>query len=709
MNADADRNRGDASGLADSEIDTLLAEAYDGPALPRSLGKRLDRMVVQQWGQPLDMTGPQPKRRQHGSGHGPQAWKVWSAAASLAAGLLLVVVLVGSSPAYGWTQMVDALGRLASRLIPAEQPIVDVGDHSRGDRGQPAPASALRSSTPAALQADGSSRAESPRAADSLAGAEVPPGGPPASQKLAAAGADPEGPPGAPLTGAASLGWSPVPVVDLPADEVVRQVDAVLQQLWEEKGVNPVAPASDEELLRRVYLDLAGRTPTVHEIRSYLDDPSPDRYARLVDRLLESRDHATHLATIWRNILLPEGTDLSRFGGVEAFDRWLSDQFGKNRPYDDLVRELLLAEGRLTSSGPLLFYAALKLDADQLASKSARVFLGMRLECAQCHDDPFEPWTQQDFWSFAAFFARISRPNAELEAVSTVMRVRDVDHGEVTLPDSTEVVSPRLLDGSPVDMSPASESRRRQLARWITAPDNPYFAKAAVNRVWAHLFGRGIVDPVDGFGQQHAAASPELLDLLAGHFLQKDFDLRELFRTIAQSQAYRLSSGTETPDPRRQEWFAQQNVKILTAEQLYDCITVASLLDESHFGEFTVGRLNDPQRAEFLQQFQTLMGDATEYQAGIPQALTLMNGRLIGSATGLASSGLLKSLDAPFFTDAQRVEVVYLATLSRRPTEAEAEVVRQYLSDREAGVSVLQPLGDVLWALLNSAEFAMNH
>ncbi|MGE0758112.1 MAG: DUF1549 and DUF1553 domain-containing protein [Pirellulaceae bacterium] len=514
-----------------------------------------------------------------------------------------------------------------------------------------------------------------------------------------------------PLLGAARLDWAPVAPPLRPGSDpdVVAALDALLERQWHVLGITPTDAASDEELLRRVYLDLAGRTPTVTEARIYLADPSPDRYATLVDRLLASPDHATHLATVWRAFLLPEGVDLTRFGGTRAFDEWLAGRFQENVPYDQVVRELLSAEGRLARSGPLLFYAAAKLDADQLAARTARVFLGMRLECAQCHDDPFEPWTQQDFWSYAAFFARISRPQAALESVSTVMQVRDIDRGEVMMPDNTVPVAPRFLDGSEFDERPDALPRRQQLARWLTSANNPFFARAAVNRVWGHLFGRGIVDPIDGFGTQHPARSQELLDLLAGRFVQSGFDLRDSLRTIARSRAYRLSSASTREDAARRDWFAQMNTKMLTAEQVYDCITVASMLDMSDGEQITVDRLQNTSRDQFLQQFRTVAGKATEYQNGIPQALTLMNGSLISDATGLAGSGLLKSLEAPFFTDDQRVEVIYLATLSRRPTAAEWNLLRPYLQAREPGTSIQEPLADVLWAVLNSAEFTMNH
>lgn len=511
--------------------------------------------------------------------------------------------------------------------------------------------------------------------------------------------------------------WKPVEPNSRPLEEVVQQINLTLDDLWRTNQIEPALPADDEELLRRVFLDLCGRTPTVHEIRSYLADKSSDRYERLVDRLLQHRDHASHLATIWRSFLIPEGVDLTAFGGVDAFDRWLADRFGKNDRYDSIVRSLLLAEGRLSRSGPLLFYSAAKLDPDLLAARSARVFLGMRLECAQCHNHPFEPWTQEEFWGFAAFFAQISRPQGDLKAASTVMQVRDVDHGEVKLPKTDSVVAPHFLNGvnygKQQDAKPGvqAESRRQELARWLTGAENPYFARATANRVWSIMFGKGIVDPVDDFGIRHQPKSPQLLDLLAGRFAGTRFDLRDLFRTIALSRAYRLSSGAKTADPNRAEWFAQMNVKTFSAEQVYDCMAVATMFDKvsTQDPSFNLARAGNSERALFLQQFRTPTGRSTEYLGGIPQALTLMNGTLIDDATGLAKSGLLKSLKAPFFTNKQRVEVVYLAVLSRHPRPSEWQLLNEYISDKTPPDELQENLSDILWALLNSAEFTMNH
>ncbi len=493
-----------------------------------------------------------------------------------------------------------------------------------------------------------------------------------------------------------------------PVPAMVGRLNTQWETVWNAQGVTPVAAADDAELLRRVYLDLLGRTPTVTEVRQYLQKTDPLRYERLVDQILQSPEHATHLATVWRNYLIPEGIDLTAFGGVDTFDRWLADRFGPNRPYDETVRELLLAEGRLAKSGPLLFYAAAKLDPEILAARTSRVFLGIRLECAQCHQHPFEHWSQLDFWGFAAFFARISRPQGELMAASTVLQVRDVDRGEVKLPNTETLVAPKYLDGTPLPTNVDEQVRRRQLAQWVTSARNPYFARATANRVWGMLFGRGIVDPLDDFGAQHPAKSQQALDLLAERFAQTEFDLRDLLRIIVLSRPYRLSSQSESDAPQQREWFAQMSVKTLTAEQLYDSIAAATLLERN--ATFDVqSQLAQPARAEFVQLFRTPTDSRTTYLGGIPQALTLMNGSLIDSATGLASSGVLKSLEAPFFTNEQRIEILYFATLARRPLPTEQHVLSKYITEKTRGPELQEALADLLWALLNSAEFAMNH
>jgi hypothetical protein len=507
-------------------------------------------------------------------------------------------------------------------------------------------------------------------------------------------------------------GWKPFdkPLADV---ELTNRVDNELAAQWQKNAIHPVEAASDAEFMRRVYLDLTGRIPTVTEAREFFDDTSPSRREQLVDRLLNHRDHATHMAALWRAILIPAEVDLARLGGTQKFEEWLADRFASKEPYDKIVSDLLLAEGRLADSGPLLFYAALKMNPEELAAKTSRAFLGVRLECAQCHNHKFEPISQHDFWSFAAFFARISRPQGKMEVASNVLAVRDNERGDVQIPNSKEVVPPRLpLDENNLDESPGGPSRRRRLVEWLTSPNNEQFSKAAVNRVWAQLFGRGLVDPVDDMSASNEPIAPQVLDTLSRDFAASHFDLRRLTRALVLTKTYQLSSQSHDNDPSRSLNFAQMNIKSFTAEQLYDCIAVAT--QKGKFENATqnapgLERFGDMSRQAFVDQFRAPTDAVTDYHAGIPQALTLMHGSLIQNATDLSTSGLLSSLAAPFFTDEQRLDTLFLSTLSREPAKAERDVMLKSIAAAKSDDDRQRAYGDVLWALLNSAEFTFNH
>jgi hypothetical protein len=509
--------------------------------------------------------------------------------------------------------------------------------------------------------------------------------------------------------------WTPFDE-PLAVEELSQRVDEQLAAFWQGRGITPVGPASDVEFMRRAYLDLTGRIPSVNEVHEFFNDQGADKRERLVDRLLSHHDHATHLAAVWRGILLPEPIDLSPLGGPIKFEEWLAGRFEANKPYDQIVRDLLLVEGRVAESGPLLFYAAARLLPEELAGKTSRAFLGVRMECAQCHDHPFDEVSQKDFWRFAAFFARISRPRGKMNVTSPVLQVRDNMQGDVMIPDSDEVVPARLpLMESDIASQPDGPPLRQHLADWLTSTNNGQFARATVNRVWAHLFGRGLVDPVDDMRPANPPLAPEVLDTLSRDFAASKFDLRKLFRTLVLTKAYQLSSRSDGSDPARALHFAQMNVKSLSAEQLYDCITIATrraaaapapTVPPNLIG---IERFQDTNRQAFIQQFQAPAGKMTDYHAGIPQALTLMHGGLIHSTTDLATSGLLKSLGAPFLTDEHRVDTLFLATLSRHPQPAEREMISAQMAAAETREQKQQVLGDVLWALLNSGEFTFNH
>jgi hypothetical protein len=655
----------------------------------------------------------------------PRRWRRWSMLVAAAASLFVATIVFG--PAYGWTAAIRAwvvgIVQLTGRETSVgTDPIQVTSQSSEIAAAEPAtnlPAVAPTTTDavePPVVDLPGGT---APRNATNVTAEEVivvdlrnnvqDEEESKAADKPVAEAAPPE-------VKAEAPPWAPFDE-PLPLDELRERVDNELAALWQARGIRPVGPATDGEFMRRVYLDLTGRIPSVNEVYEYRNDPSPNKREQLVERLLASRDHATHLAAVWRGILLPEVIDLSRLGGSIKFEEWLSEQFVANKSYDKIVRDLLLVEGRVAESGPLLFYAAARLLPEELAGKTSRAFLGVRMECAQCHDHPFDEVTQKDFWRFAAFFSQISRPKGRMDVTSPVLQVRDTTQGDVMIPESEEVVPPRLpLSAVDVASEPDGPSRRQHLADWLTSKNNGQFARATVNRVWEQLFGRGLVDPVDDMRPANPPLAPEVLETLSRDFAASNFDLRRLFRALVLTQAYQLASSAEDNDPARALHFAQMNIKSITAEQLYDCITVATRRSTPAPAPTTaiplavgVDRFQDVNRQAFIQQFRAPAGKLTDYHAGIPQALTLMHGGLIHSSTDLATSGLLKSLSAPFFTDGHRVETLFLSTLSRLPAPAERELIERQLNSAKTDQERQQVLGDVLWALLNSGEFTFNH
>jgi len=287
---------------------------------------------------------------------------------------------------------------------------------------------------------------------------------------------------------------------------IVRRIDELLDARIRLAGYSPAAQSSDEEFLRRVHLDLAGVIPRVAEAREFLADTGPDKRSRLIDKLLASPAHATHLANTWRTILLPGAINPEQINNVVGVHNWLRHRFSENLRYDNFVAELLVASDG-GEAGPALYYTSLDLAPEKLASSTARIFLGLQIECAQCHDHPFDHWKQRDFWGYAAFFARLRQPDMTGNAVRGRARVIDRDEGDVKLPNTEDVVLPQYPSGN----SPAQNelgTRREQLAIWMASRSNPYLARAGVNRAWWHLFGRGLVEPVDDLGRHNTPSHP---------------------------------------------------------------------------------------------------------------------------------------------------------------------------------------------------------
>lgn len=488
---------------------------------------------------------------------------------------------------------------------------------------------------------------------------------------------------------------------DSPA-AAARQIDALFETAWREAGLMPVAPIDDAGFLRRITLDLTGCIPSASDVRAFLADKRDDKRARVVEELLKNPRHARHMAAIWRDVLLPrDAADRTS----ESFEAWLQTRFQQNVSYDSLVTEILTARGGRANSEAALFFAAHQTKPEELAASSSRAFLGVEVRCAQCHDHPLARWKQDDFWGFAAFFARVQGPTATTPNV----RVDDRTEGDVQNPKTHAVAAPRFLDGTEY-RELTVEPRRAVLARWVTSPDNLYFARAAVNRVWWILFGRGMAHPVDDLGSHNPGTYPQVLERLAADFTSHGWNLSRTFQVIAATRAYQLSSAAPGgPAPGvaddMEAGYAVMPVRSLSARQVYDSLLQAAGNRDTIEG---ASRQIQAERQMFLRKFDVPVREATEFQGGIPQALTLLNGPFVARMTNPATGDLISALnDSPFLRNDQRIEALFLATLSRFPDDTEREQTRKLLTERGA-TGRAQALGDILWALLNSSEFVMN-
>jgi len=506
---------------------------------------------------------------------------------------------------------------------------------------------------------------------------------------------------------------SPTAAVD-PA-HMARRIDELLAQRWQAANVRPAEPAADAEFLRRAALDFTGVIPRASEVRQFSADPSPDKRRRLVDRLLDSPRYATHMATTWRNRILPMGPEQARVRDALALQKWLRTRFARNLRYDNLVGGLLLATSE-DELGPALYFQANNVAPDKLAASAAEMFLGLQLQCAQCHDHPFSEWSQKDFWGLAAFFAR-TRPPADRMGMGmdAVYRVVDADEGDVMIPDTDEVVPPQYLRGAAAE-DDEYQSRRQQLVVWMTSRDNKYFSSAAVNWAWSHLYGQGLVDSLDDLHDQQGDAAAELLDELADYFVRSGFNLKSLWTALAGAEAYQLSSRHPDVKSTPPELFARMLPKPLTPEQLYDSLALLSPPDRAGAyamslrpGEMARSLDEDPQRIDFVRRMRTPPGPATDYRAGTLQALMLMNGQFTDQVTGQTTSRLVAALDAPLMTDDDQVDALFMAALARPPDADERQACLAALRESEDPSERHRVRSDILWALVQSTEFAFNH
>jgi hypothetical protein len=479
-----------------------------------------------------------------------------------------------------------------------------------------------------------------------------------------------------------------------------QRIDACVEAAWP-AGVVPAPLADDAEFLRRVSLDLNGCIPRAAEVVDFLDDAGVDKRHQTVEVLLRSPRYTIHFTNVWRTALLSQSAGNVSDPLRMQLDAWLRGQLQHNRPYDAFVRELLVTElipKDLVTPAPTprAFYQANEYKPENLAASASRLFLGINLDCAQCHNHPFAAWTQDQFWQFAAFFGGIQTRG------STVAEV--FDRKEIKIAGTERLATAKFLDGREPVWQITSRPRAL-LADWLTSAKNPYFAKAAANRVWSHFFGRGLVEPLDQIAGPAKPSHPELLDELARILVEERFDIRPLIRAILLSQAYQRTSRQTHPSQAEPARFARAVVRGLSPEQVFDSLALAT----GYFPDGEDATSYQALRRELIVRFATLDRPA-DAQSTIVQALTLMNSRFIGSATNPAHSRTVSALlEAPHLNDRRRVEMLYLATLSRFPTSEEREQVGKIFKHNGEGQPIESLLSDVFWALLNSGEFILNH
>jgi hypothetical protein len=477
-----------------------------------------------------------------------------------------------------------------------------------------------------------------------------------------------------------------------------------LQQLQ----ILPSEPCTDEEFIRRVYLDVIGILPTPVETASYLTDTDPNKRAKVIDGLLERPEFAEFWALKWGDLLRIRNAKVSN-AGVHKFHRWLVASFRDNMPYDKFARELLTAEGS-TFVNPAANYFRTATETNDCTETTSQLFLGIRIQCAKCHNHPFERWSQDNYYGIGAFFNRVQRkPGANPEEqVIWVARA-----GEVTQPRTGKQMQPWLPLQGAAEMT-GEDDRRGALVDWLTKPENPFFAKVEVNRIWGHLMGRGIVEPVDDFRDSNPPSSAPLLANLAEDFAAHGYDRRHVMRTILNSRTYQLSSRKNEFNSTDTKYFSHASTRLLGAEQLLDAICRVTNVAEKFAGLPAGTRatsLPSPDvESDFLKVFgqparETACQCERSTDSNLSQALQMINGPLV-HAKVRDEANRLRTLVTAEKSNEQIVAELYLAGLCRQPSEPELVAATKHIAN--AG-DRMRGLEDVCWAILNANEFLFQH
>jgi len=465
---------------------------------------------------------------------------------------------------------------------------------------------------------------------------------------------------------------------------------------------------TDEEFLRRVTIDIVGNLPTAEEYHAFLADEGSDKRARKIDELLAKKEFSEIWAMKWAELLMVKTVaNRVEYKPMFLYSNWLANKIADNVPINEIVRDILSATGG-TFSVPATNFYQLEPDTQKTAENVAQIFLGLRIQCAQCHNHLFDRWTMDDYYGFTAFFAQIGRKKAEDYRETIVF---NSGGGEVKHPVGGRVMAPKFLGGETPDVK--GKDRRQLVADWITSPENPYFAPSVANRVWAHYMGVGVVDPVDDIRVSNPASNPELFETLGLKLIEYNYDFKQLVRDICNSNTYQRSTDTNASNAGDLKNFSHATVRRIQAEMLLDCISqITDTKDKFRglpLGARAIHIADGKTSTYFLSTFgrakrDTVCSCEVDTQPTLSQALHLVNGDAVD---GKIRQGKVieKLLDAGK-TPSQVLDELTVRCLTRMPTENERTKLMALIGDGEKPVVELQ---DAYWALLNSREFLFNH
>jgi hypothetical protein len=521
----------------------------------------------------------------------------------------------------------------------------------------------------------------------------------------------------------------------------VAEINKHIRQVWTDNNMQPSPPASDGEWCRRVYLDILGRIPSVQELREFVNSKETDKKSKLVSKLLYdeafTEEYARNWTTIWTNILIGRsgGTERNSLISREGMQKYLRDSFARNKPYERMVYELVTATGS-TAPGEADFNGAanflvMKVNEEKASLATAmtsKIFLGLQVQCTQCHNHPFNEWKQQKFWEFNAFFRQTRALREFTPGTRDVAGAKLVDEdfaGETNDPSEAilfyelrngllQSAFPVFIDGTELSKSGYLEdcNRRVELGKLILA--SPYMDKTMANRMWQHFLGYGFTKPIDDLGPHNTPSHPALLDYLGEEFRKNSFNVKELIRWIALSEAYSLSSKSTAQnskdDPLLGESpkFTHFYLRGMQAEQLYESLLVATQAHKNRGGYEEQEKL----KSDWLQQFTIAFGtdegdEATTFNGTIPQALMMMNGDLINKAINADKGSFVNVIAASNLSPGDKISYLFEAALSRKPSASEVGISNKLLVARKGDTA--GAMQDIFWVILNTNEFILQH